>query len=254
VTRAHEEIVAAQFGARAKAYVESPTHAQGEDLDAIEAMVARVKPAHALDLGTGGGHVAYRLARHAKAVTAADLSAEMLAAVAAAARGKGLANVSAVRCPAEKLPFEDATFDFIGCRMSAHHWRDFEAGLREARRVLRPGAEAAFVDACSPGAPLLDTHLQAIELLRDASHVRDYSGPEWAGALARAEFELRAMRFFRLRIEFASWIARMQTPPVQVEAIRALQKAASADVRAHFGIEADGSFMLGVMMAEVVAG
>jgi ubiquinone/menaquinone biosynthesis C-methylase UbiE len=229
-------------------------HAQGEDLDAIEAMVARLKPEHALDLGAGGGHVAYRLAKHSKAVSAADLSEEMLAAVAAFARSKGLENIATVHCPAERLPFADATFGFAGCRMSAHHWRDFDAGLREARRVLKRGAEAAFVDACSPGAPALDTHLQAIELLRDTSHVRDYSVPEWMAALRKAGFEVRAVRIFRIRIDFTSWIARMQTPAPQAEAIRMLQNAASADVRAHFGIEPDGSYMLDALSAEVVAG
>jgi ubiquinone/menaquinone biosynthesis C-methylase UbiE len=253
VARAHEEIVAAQFGPRARAYVESAVHAQGEDLDAIEAMAARLKPDHALDLGAGGGHVAYRLAKHSKTVSAADLSEEMLAAVAAFARSKGLENIAAVRCPAERLPFADATFDFAGCRMSAHHWRDFDAGLREARRVLKHGAEAVFVDACSPGAPALDTHLQAIELLRDTSHVRDYSVPEWTSALRRAGFEVRAVRTFRIRIDFASWIARMQTPAPQAQAIRMLQDAASAEVRTCFGIEADGSFQLDALAVEVIA-
>ncbi len=34
----------------------------------------------------------------------------------------------------------------------------------------------------SPGRAALDTHLQAVELLRDTSHVRDYSAGEWQAA------------------------------------------------------------------------
>ena len=44
-----------------------------------------------------------------------------------------------------------------------------------------------------------------------------------------------------------------RTPDDNARAIRALQAAASADVREHFAIEADGSFMLDIMTTEVVA-
>jgi ubiquinone/menaquinone biosynthesis C-methylase UbiE len=253
MSRAHKDVVGEQFGPRAKAYVESAVHSAGQDLDALEALVRGVQPAHALDLGCGGGHVAYRLARHAGRVTATDLSAEMLAAVGAAAREKGLDNIETAEAPAEKLPFADAAFDFLGCRYSAHHWRDFGAGVREARRVLKRGATAVFIDAYAPGVALFDTHVQAVELLRDTSHVRDYSLAEWAAALEGAGFAIRAQRTWQLRMDYPVWIARMRTPDENARAIRALQRAASAEVRAHFAIEADGSFMLDIMMTEVTA-
>ena len=74
MNRAHEQVVDAQFGPRAKAYVDSAVHARGPDLEALEAVVSGVRPARALDLGTGGGHVAYLMARYAGSVTASDLS------------------------------------------------------------------------------------------------------------------------------------------------------------------------------------
>jgi ubiquinone/menaquinone biosynthesis C-methylase UbiE len=249
----HEQLVEAQFGPRAKAYVESAVHAGGEDLDRLEALAQAAAPRHALDLGCGGGHVAYRLARHAASVTACDLSADMLAAVAATARTRGLMPIETVQAPAEQLPFEDARFDFLGCRFSAHHWGDLDAGLREARRVLQPGATAVFIDAISPGTAILDTHVQAVELLRDPSHVRDYTPGEWCAALTRAGFALRASRSWRLHLDFATWIARMRTAQAHVEAIICLQRAASRQTRAHFAIEADGSFMLDALLLETSA-
>ena len=71
--RTHEKVVEAQFGSRAKAYVESAVHSRGADLDALEAIVRKVAPPHALDLGAGGGHVSYLMAPYAGTVTAADL-------------------------------------------------------------------------------------------------------------------------------------------------------------------------------------
>jgi len=253
MVQAHERVVEAQFGPQARAYVESAVHGQGADLDQIGALAQRLQPDLALDLGCGGGHVSYALARHARRVIATDLSSEMLAAVAETARGRGLTNIETVEAPAERLPFEDARFDLVASRFSTHHWRDFEAGLRQARRALKRDGKAVFVDAFAPGPALLDTHLQAIELLRDHSHVRDYTCAQWFDALARSGFAVDACRTWRLRMDFPVWIARMRTPDENVRAIRALQMAAAAETKAHFAIEPDGSFMLDILMIEASA-
>ena len=251
--KTHDAVVDAQFGPQADAYVQSAVHAAGADLDALEQVAARAQPARALDLGCGGVHVAYRLAPHAGEVVACDLSPEMLEAVRRTAGERRLGNITTTAAPAEGLPFADQSFDLLACRFSAHHWRDLDAGLSQAHRVARPGAPPILIDAISPGRPLLDTHLQAIELLRDPSHVRDYTLGEWTQAVERAGFVIQAIARHQIRIEFDSWIARMRTPPVQAQAVRALQAAASQDVRRHFGIEPDGSFQLDVMVLEALA-
>ena len=208
MNKAHDALVAGQFGPRANAYVESAVHARGEDLAALEAIVAKTAPARALDLGCGGGHVAYLLARHAARVVAVDLSADMLAAVSRTAKDKGLTNIETHRASVERLPFADASFDHVVTRYSAHHWLDFEGGLREARRVAKPGSPAIFMDVFAPGVPLLDTHLQSLELLRDTSHVRNYTLAEWSDALARAGFVLQE----RPHLAAASGIRKLDRP------------------------------------------
>lgn len=251
--RSHETVVENQFGPKADAYVQSAVHASGEDLDVLEEIVRQKSPARALDVGSGGGHAAYRLARHTKAVIATDLSADMLTAVKTASREKGLTNIETRVAWAEALPFEASEFDFLACRFSAHHWRKFEAGLREARRVLSAGATAVFIDAVATGSSPMDTHLQAIELLRDTSHVRNYRAAEWLDALGRSGFSVRTTRTWRLRMDFPIWIARMRTPNINEQAIRALQQAASAEVNEHFAMELDGSFLLDTLLIETVA-
>lgn len=246
----HEDRVLAQFSPRAAAYVSSAVHASGPDLDRIAAAASAARPARALDLGCGGGHVSYALAPHAGEVVACDLSAEMVGVVEHTAQARGLGNVSGAVAPAEALPFADGAFDFLACRMTAHHWRDWEAGLREARRVLRRGAPALFVDVIAPDLPLADTHLQAIELLRDTSHVRDYRAGEWLGALGRAGFAVKGACSHALRMDFADWIGRMSPPESHVAAIRSLQSGASAAVREALAVEADGSFSLTVLTIE----
>jgi ubiquinone/menaquinone biosynthesis C-methylase UbiE len=253
MTRSHDAIVEAQFGSQAATYVSSTVHSTGEDLDALAQICAQVRPERALDIGTGGGHVAYRLAQHAQSVAAVDLSPAMLAVVAETARERGLSNIETTSAPAERLPFDDASFDFAACRYSAHHWRDWDGGLREARRVLKPGSPTIFVDVISPAVPAFDTHLQAIELLRDPSHVRNYSEAEWAAALARAGFRVRRAEKRRIRMDYASWVGRMRTTEAHRAAIRSLQQLASAQTATYFAIEADGSFSIDALQIEASA-
>jgi len=245
-----ESLIIEQFGPRAENYVGSAVHAAGADLDFAAARAAETAPHHALDLGCGGGHVSFSLAPHAQLVTAVDLSADMLHAVGLEAERRGLANINLAPAAAERLPFADAEFDFLVSRFSAHHWRDIGAGLREARRVLRPGAPALFIDVVSPGPAPLDTHLQAVELLRDPSHVRDYSVAEWFALLVSAGFAPRACKSWRLRMDFAVWTARMATPPALAQAILMLQQRADDATRAHFRVDENGSFDLEVVLIE----
>lgn len=248
--RDHASHVVDQFGAQAAAYVSSAVHAGGADLDRIGTLIRALPAPRTLDLGCGGGHVAFAAAAAGAAVTAYDLSAEMLAAVTAEAAQRGLDRIETRQGAAESLPFADASFDAVLTRFSAHHWRDVPVALAEARRVLKPDGLLVACDAVAPEDPLLDTHLQAIELLRDPSHVRDYRLSEWRAMLEAAGFAPGAVLASRPRMEFASWIARMRTPLTQVAAIRALQAGAAAEVTAHFGIEPDGSFLLDSMLIE----
>ncbi len=248
----HDTMVDRQFGGRVAAYVASAAHSAGVDLDRIEAMARELGDGVALDLGCGGGHVAYRVAPYMMRVVATDLSRRMLTAVTTEAARRGIDNIETCKAAAEALPFHDQSFDVALCRFSAHHWRDLDAGLAEARRVTRTGGRGMFVDVIAPADPLLDTHLQTVELLRDPSHVRDYRIDEWLAALGRAGFAVAGVATHRLPMAFADWTARMATPPVFVEAIRALQQGASADVTQAFAIMDDGSFTIDVAAVEVV--
>ncbi|MCJ2123713.1 class I SAM-dependent methyltransferase [Methylobacterium sp. J-077] len=248
--RDHSGHVVDQFGAQASAYVTSAVHAAGADLDRIGALVRAMPGARVLDLGCGGGHVAFAAASAGAAVTAYDLSAEMLAAVTAEAGRRGLDRIETRQGAAETLPFPDAAFDAVLTRYSAHHWRDVPAALAEARRVLKPDGLLVVCDAVAPEEPLLDTHLQAVELLRDPSHVRDYRVSEWRRMLEIAGFAPGEALASRPRMDYASWIARMRTPEVNAAAIRALQASAPREVIEHFSIAADGSFLLDSVLIE----
>jgi ubiquinone/menaquinone biosynthesis C-methylase UbiE len=254
-TTTHHDVVLDQYDARAGAYLASAVHAAGADLDAMAALVGHRPEAVVLDMGCGGGHVSFRLAQQlgpAGKVVAVDLSTAMLETVAGEAARRGLRNIVTKCSAAETLPCPDASFDVVATRYSAHHWQDFGAGLAQMRRAAKPGGLALFADVVSPAAganaALRDTWLQTMELLRDPSHVRNASLDEWQAALASNGFVVDAVTRYRLRLEFASWIARMRTLEVHVAAIRSLQARAAAEVRDYFQIEADGSFTVDTVL------
>jgi len=238
----HDATVLEQYDSRAEAYLTSAVHAAGADLERMAELIGDRPDAVALDMGCGGGHVAFRMAGSVGKVVAYDLSAAMLETVAAEAHKRGLENVVTKRGAAETLPCPDASFDVVATRYSAHHWGAFRDGLAQMRRVVKPGGLALFMDVVSPGVALLDTWLQSLELLRDPSHVRNASVEEWKRTLASVGFAVDDVVTYRLRLEFGSWIARMRTPDVHVAAIRSLQARAASEVRDYFQIGDDGSF------------
>ncbi|SNB77475.1 pimeloyl-CoA biosynthesis protein BioC [Arboricoccus pini] len=249
-SRTQEAVSKAQYGGRAEAYLKSAVHRAGPDLQAMAARLEGHRTARLLDLGCGGGHLAFTAAPLVAEVTAYDLSPEMVAVVDRHAAENGLHNIKTETGGAEHLPFEDGSFDIVATRFSAHHWRDFDAGIAEAARVLKPGGIALLADTISPGPAILDTFMQSIEVLRDTSHVRNRTRAEWEAVVEAAGLVPGAFTPFRLRLDFASWTERMRTPTEFVVAMRRLQKAMADEVRAHFAIEADGSFTIDTMLLE----
>src|SRR5262245_25401721 len=105
--------------------------------------------ARVLDVGTGPGRVPLEIAYALPAlrVEGLDLSAEMIAHARRNATDAGLDDrVRFTVGDVADLPYADATFDLVVSTMSQHHWADAAAGLRELRRVLRPGGQAWIYD------------------------------------------------------------------------------------------------------------
>lgn len=110
----------------------------------------------------------------------------MLEVAAGAAEERHLSNIIFRHGYAEKLPFEDASFEVVINRYSAHHWYDVGQALREVNRVLKPGGALIMMDIMLPGHPVRDIWLQTVEALRDTSHVRNYSSGEWLAMANKA--------------------------------------------------------------------
>lgn len=240
----HDQTVQAQFDPQSRRYLASGVHAAGADLVWVENWLkSQEEPvAAALDIGSGPGHLSFRLARRFARVTAVDPSASMLHTLAEEAARRGITNIASQVTRAESLPFADRSFDLVATRYSAHHWLEVPRALQEMRRVLRPGGRVLVLDLLGGDSPLVDTHLQALELIRDPGHVRDYTTAEWSRHLYSAGFHIEHFESWPLRLEFQSWVERMAVPAELVGLLRTLMARAPEEVRTQLRFEADGSF------------
>jgi ubiquinone/menaquinone biosynthesis C-methylase UbiE len=227
-----------QFGPIAANYATSPIHASGPDLAELVKAAALSGSERVLDLGCGAGHTALAVAPHVAEVIAIDLTDEMLATAAGLAAARDVANVNFRRADVAALPFEDASFDVVTSRYSAHHYDQPARAVAEARRVLRPGGRFVLVDTIAPESPALDTFINGAELLRDTSHVRNWRLSEWRGLIEAAGFAVDVPFEMTIDLDGPSWVARSHTPAGLVAALRTLFAAAPAPARAAFDVRA----------------
>jgi ubiquinone/menaquinone biosynthesis C-methylase UbiE len=236
------ELVQQQFGPSAEQYVTSAFHAHGDDLKRLVELAAPQGHERVLDVATGGGHTALAFAPLVREVVALDLTQPMLDAASAFITSKGVANVSYRRAPAEELPFDDASFDIVTCRIAAHHFADAAAFARESARVLRPGGIFLLGDHLGLDDPELDAFMDRFERWRDPSHVRAYSEAEWRAFLEPVGLKVEHVEpITRNSYDFKDWTARIRTPAHEREALERWLLAAEPRFKQFFAIaEKDG--------------
>jgi ubiquinone/menaquinone biosynthesis C-methylase UbiE len=220
-----------QFGAAADRYRVSPYHQDAPDLDAMLGAVPLRGDEEVLDIGTGTGHTALAFAPRVAAVTGLDLTSAMLEQARSLAEERGVANARFELGEAEALPYSDASFDLVTCRVCAHHFRDVRAAVREAARVLRPGGRVLWVDSVSPEDAAQDTFLNCIELLRDPSHVRNYTASQWRAFFAEVGLASEHLETWPVPLDFDEWTERMLTPETARTQLRALFDDATESIR-----------------------
>ena len=225
----NKTLVQDQFGRHAASYLTSKSHAQGKSLERLVTLTKPQKDWRVLDVATGGGHVAYTFAPHVARVWATDITQEMLDQVKAEATKRGLPNVRVAYAKAEALPFEDASFDLVTCRIAPHHFDSIPDFLAEVHRVLKPGATAAIADNVVPAGAVGD-YINAFERLRDPSHLRAWAMEEWRASLAAAKLAIAHEEEIDKTLEFRAWAARYDATMKAL--LLSMLKLAASEVKA----------------------
>jgi SAM-dependent methyltransferase len=182
---------------RAETYRGLADQREGADL---ELLVSWAEGETALDVASGGGHTANRLRAAGFRVTTLDPAPGMRADVLA---------------PAEHIPFADASFDVVTCRIAPHHFDDVEAATREMARVAR---RLVLIEDTL----FTSERVEDAEKLRDPTHVRSYTEGEWRGFLVDAGLQIEEIEILEKRRPLESWLARTETTGSAAEQVKTL--------------------------------
>jgi len=183
---------------RAELYRTSTAHSQGPDLDLVVEWAEGCRTA--IDVATGGGHVARRLREAGVEVVSSDPAPGMQPDVI---------------CFAEELPFADSSFDLAVTRVAAHHFADVAQATRELARVA--SKRVIVVDNL-----FKDDDAERADKLRDPSHVRNYTEDEWRSFFVDAGIDLEEVRTFDFPIELEPWLERTACTGETADEVRAL--------------------------------
>jgi len=185
------------WSGRAEAYRESDAHRKGRDL---ELFAEWAEGETGLDVATGGGHVARVLREASLEVVTIDSAPGMKPTVVSRA---------------EEIPFADASFDVVACRVAAHHFKDPVGALKEMARVSRSlvlVADNLYLGEAGEEA----------DRLRDPTHVRNYSEEEWREMFDASGLDVDAFEREDKRIDIESWLERAGTPAEDAAQVRGL--------------------------------
>ena len=189
-----------EWDARFEYYRDSLTHAEGEDLDELVAWCDPGPGVTALDVATGGGHVARRLREAGCRVTSSDAASGMRPDVV---------------CAAEDLPFGDASFDVVVCRVAVHHFTDPLRGIVEMARVSR--RLVVLEDTL-----YVDERVQEAEKLRDPTHVAHYTRDDFVDMFAAAGLRVTREARFPKRHVMDDWLSATGCAGDAAERVREL--------------------------------
>ena len=165
-----------------------------------------------LDVACGPGIVVEALAPYSGEVVGCDLTPAMIAKARARNAAARRANVRWVLGRAQSLPFGAAQFDVVVARSALHHFAAPLDALREMARVLRPGGRVVNVDVICAESPAQAALHNALETLRDPSHVRMLPKSELHQLMAQSGLRVEQSTEWVNQREFEEWLRIANAP------------------------------------------
>ena len=189
-----------------------------------------------LDVACGPGVVTAALAQRAASITAFDATPAMLEKARAHCEEAGLENIIFREGNAQAMPFEDVSFDGVVTRLAIHHFTKPQDVMNEVFRVLKPGGRAIIVDVIVSENPEEAALQNAIEIIRDPSHIRMLPEAELIGSTNASGLEIVDISGWDANREFEEWTG-IANDPQRIGPLRTICRTLVKDGRhAGFGL------------------
>ena len=192
------------------------------------------RPGRVLDVATGAGHTAVAFASVAREVVAVDVTEPMLRVARDFGRSRGALNLRFVAGDVELLPFGEAAFDVVTCRIAPHHFASLAKAVREAARVLRPGGSFLVQDILGHDDADAARFITEVEQRRDPSHVRAYRAAEWKAFLRAAGLTIIDDAVMSKVRRWDDWVTRARMNPDARRSLEAFVRQAAPSSRDAF--------------------
>ena len=233
-----------EFARQAESLSVSPAFTDAEVLEKIRAATGPTKTMRILDLGCGPGIVSAALAPHAKEVVGFDLTPEMLEKAQQRCKEADLPNVRFELGGAEQLPFADRSFDAVVTRLTLHHFPDPRLVMGEMVRVTRSGGKVIVADVVSSENAEEAALHNALEILRDPSHLQMLSPSGLLELIAAAGLRVTATSTWEMQRDFEEWIRITNAPERAKPLYTVMLTLARAGLHAGIDLRFDGKAVL----------
>jgi ubiquinone/menaquinone biosynthesis C-methylase UbiE len=231
--------VVEEFSRQASAMSDAAIFNDETILNRIRDFACPSKDTRVLDVACGPGIVVAHLAPHCAEITGCDLTPAMLDKARERCAAKGISNARFTPGRVEALPFADETFDVVVSRSAVHHFTDPPAAFREMSRVVRKGGRVITVDVAASEIEADARLHNALEILRDPSHVRMLSKSELHLAITQAGLVVEDAVAWTNYREFDEWMTIIDAPERSGPLKVVMTALADAGVDAGVGLRID---------------
>lgn len=176
-----------------------------EYLDYTMKSIDASKTDHVLEVAAGTCVCGRNIASEVASVICLDATPAMLEVGKKTAKENQITNISFVEGLAEKLPFENDSFDIVMTRLTFHHFAEMEKPFEEMNRVLKQDGKLVIIDMEATEEALRETE-DAIETLRDLSHVKNRSKEEFLSLYKEYGYEMLLSESTPIPVELSAWM------------------------------------------------
>jgi ubiquinone/menaquinone biosynthesis C-methylase UbiE len=231
------ELVQSEFSKQAEAMARAPAFSAEAVTKRFKAAIGAKAGGVMLDLACGPATLMARLAPAMRLSVGVDVTPKMIQ-VARATCAANSATTRFVESPAEWLPFATAAFDCVVTRLSVHHFLDPLVVLREVKRVLKADGLLVVGDVVSSEDPTERRLHNALEQLRDPTHVRMLPASELLELVHAAGFRVTGTDHWLQRRQFKEWAAIVANARSLQSLEVAMRTIAEAGITAGIGLRA----------------